>query len=152
MKPTKPEIMRIVVIAFALFMSFILFFVIKVQSDKKYDNELVIEDYYKYEKNLEGQQQKEHNANGLTQKVEIITEGKSVKVSFPEEFDYNRIKGTISLYRPSDQSLDFEFPISLSSSNLLIPEDVLADGRWDIYIDWRYEGIEYFNKKGIIIK
>lgn len=144
--------MRIVVIAFALFMSFILFFVIKVQSDKKYDNELVIEDYYKYEKNLESQQQKEHNANGLTQKVEIITEGKSVKVSFPEEFDYNRIKGTISLYRPSDQSLDFEFPISLSSSNLLIPEDVLADGRWDIYIDWRYEGIEYFNKKGIIIK
>lgn len=144
--------MRIVVIAFALFMSFILFFVIKVQSDKKYDNELVIEDYYKYEKSLEDQQQKEHNANGLTQKVEIITEGKSVKVSFPEEFDYNRIKGTISLYRPSDQSLDFEFPISLSSSNLLIPEDVLADGRWDIYIDWRYEGIEYFNKKGIIIK
>ena len=33
-----------IVIAFALFMSFILFFVFKVQSDSKYDNEL---DVYK---------------------------------------------------------------------------------------------------------
>jgi len=36
-----------IVIAFALFMSFILFFVFKVQSDSKYDNELVTEEYYK---------------------------------------------------------------------------------------------------------
>ena len=38
-----------IVIAFALFMSFILYFVFKVQSDSKYDNELVTEDYYKKE-------------------------------------------------------------------------------------------------------
>src|SRR5690554_5623551 len=144
--------MRIVVAAFALFISFILFFVFKIQSDKKYDNELVINDYYKYEKGLSNQQQKQQNAYDLTDKVEIQAENKSVLISFPSDFDYKKIEGKISLYRPSDQSLDFEIPISLSSSNLLIPEDVLADGRWDIYIDWRYEGIEYFNKKGIIIK
>ena len=41
-----------VVIAFALFMSFILYFVFKVQSDSKYDNELVVEKYYLEEQNL----------------------------------------------------------------------------------------------------
>jgi hypothetical protein len=144
--------MRIVVVAFALFMSFILFFVFKVQSDKKYDNELVINDYYKHEKGLSNQQQKQQNAYDLTHKVEISVENKSVLISFPSDFDYKKIEGKISLYRPSDQSLDFEIPISLSSSNLLIPEDVLAGGRWDIYIDWSYEDTEYFNKKGIIIE
>lgn len=144
--------MRIVVVAFALFMSFILFFVFKVQSDKKYDNELVINDYYKHEKGLSNQQQKQQNAYDLTDKVEIKAENKSVLISFPREFDYKKIEGKISLYRPSDQSLDFEIPISLSSSNLLIPEEILAGGRWDIYIDWSYEDTEYFNKKGIIIE
>lgn len=144
--------MRIVITAFALFMSFILYFVIKVQSDDKYDNQLVIENYYSYEKGLGNQQQKEQNANDLTEKVAIIAKNNSVLISFPSAFDYTKIKGKISLYRPSDQKLDFEIPISLSSSNLLIPEEVLAGGRWDIYIDWSYESTEYFNKKGIIVE
>ena len=38
-----------IVIAFAVFMIFILSFVFKVQSNHKYDNELVVEDYYKKE-------------------------------------------------------------------------------------------------------
>ena len=138
-----------IVIAFALFMSFILFFVFLVQSDKKYDNELVISDYYKYEMSLEGQQQKERNANALATRLEVLKSDQGVTITFPNEFDYTKIKGKISLYRPSDEKLDFEIPISLSSSNLLIPRNVLADGRWDIYIDWKYEDTEYFNKKSI---
>ncbi len=138
-----------IVIAFGLFMAFILYFVFLVQSDKRYDNELVISDYYKYEMSLEGQQQRERNANALDTKVEIINSDTGVSIIFPNEFDYTKIEGKISLYRPSDEKLDFEIPISLSSSNLLIPRNVLADGRWDIYVDWKYEGTEYFNKKSI---
>jgi hypothetical protein len=33
-----------IVVAFVLFMSFIMYFVIKVQSNSKYDNELVVEE------------------------------------------------------------------------------------------------------------
>ncbi len=139
-----------IVIAFVLFMSFILFFVFLVQSDKKYDNELVINDYYKYEMSLEELQQKERNANALATKLEILKSDEGVTIAFPKEFDPTKIEGKISLYRPSDEKQDFEMPISLSSSDLLIPGTVLADGRWDIYIDWKYEDTEYFNKKSII--
>jgi hypothetical protein len=38
-----------IAIAIALFMAFILYFVIKVQSNSKYDNELVVEEYYKHD-------------------------------------------------------------------------------------------------------
>src|SRR5690606_13964030 len=105
--------------------------------------------YYKHEMNLENQQKKERNANALNTKLEINQSDNDVVIVFPIDFDYNKIEGKISLYRPSDEKLDFEIPISLSSSNLLIPRNVLADGRWDIIIDWKYEGTEYFNKKSI---
>lgn len=138
-----------IVIVMAIFMSCILYFVIRVQSDAKYDNQMVLTDYYKYEMSLENEQDKERNANALATKVEINESENGVNISFPDEFDYNRIEGKISLYRPSDEKLDFEIPISLSSSNLLIPRNVLADGRWDISIDWKYEGTEYLNKEKI---
>lgn len=138
-----------IVIVIAIFMSCILYFVIKVQSDAKYDNQLVLTDYYKHEMSLESQQEKEKNANSLITKLDIIQSDNEIIIEFPTDFDYNKIEGKISLYRPSDEKLDFEIPISLSSSNLLIPRNVLADGRWDITVDWRYEGTEYFNKKNI---
>lgn len=138
-------------IAFALFMSFILFFVFLVQSDHKYDNELVIEDYYKYETGLQAQLDKEDNASKLEQKVSFEAGENGITVTFPEGFDYKNITGKVSLYRPSSQKLDFEIPISLSSSNLLIPKSDLAGGRWDIVADWNYNGTGYINKKQLTL-
>jgi nitrogen fixation protein FixH len=137
-----------IVMAFALFMGFILFFVFRVQSDHKYDNELVVEEYYKQERGLEAVLGKEQNAAGLTQKVQIDNSDKQViKITFPDGFDITKIKGKVSLYRPSDQRLDFEIPISLSKPYLLIPKSDLAGGRWDITVDWQYNGRGYLNKE-----
>ena len=138
-----------IVIAFGLFMSFILFFVFKVQSDVKYDNELVTEDYYQKEMEVQGNIEKTNNANALNSKVRIEKVENGIKVFFPEEFDYKNIKGKVSLYRPSNQKLDSEMQISLSSSHLLIPKSNLVGGLWDITIDWEYEGKEYRTKESI---
>lgn len=136
-----------IVIAFGLFMSFILFFVFRVQSDSKYDNELVVEDYYKQERVLESRLEKEHNAAGLEHKLQITDTGKDIKIIFPEGFDYKQISGKVSLYRPSAQKLDFEMPVSLSSPYLLIPKRGLAGGRWDIIVDWKYQDKNYLSKE-----
>ncbi len=58
-----------IVIAFALFITFILYFVFKVQSDSQYDNELVVEEYYKQELKFENQMEKEQNAIDMTDKI-----------------------------------------------------------------------------------
>ncbi|RDI04470.1 FixH family protein [Flavobacterium sp. AG291] len=137
-----------IVIAFALFMSFILFFVFRVQSDSKYDNELVVEDYYKQERILQDVLNKEANAAQLDQKVKIEDTEEGILITFPEDFTPNDIKGKVSLYRPSDQKLDNELQIALSTSNhLLIPKSDLAGGRWDIITDWQYHGKSYLNKQ-----
>jgi hypothetical protein len=138
-----------IVIAIALFMCFILYFVVKVQSDTQYDNEMVTEQYYKKEKLVQGNIESIQNANSLTEKVAIAKTVNGVVVSFPKEFDYSKIKGKVSLYRPSNQKLDFEIPISLSGFDLLIPKNNLVDGLWGISIAWEYEGKSYLNKEEI---
>ena len=135
-----------IVIAFGLFIIFILSFVYKVQSNQKYDNELVTKDYYKQEATVQGDIEKQENANALTNKVTIEKTAEGVKIQFPADFDYSKINGKVSLYRPSSQKLDFEIPISLSSPHLLIPKSNLASGLWDISIDWEYDGVKYLNK------
>jgi len=138
-----------IVVAFALFITFILYFVFKVQSDQQYDHEMVTEDYYKKEMGYQEQLDKSQNAHDLANKVTIEIKSEGLLISFPNNFDYTKIQGKVSLYRPSSQKLDFEIPISLSSSNLLIPKTKLAGGRWDISIDWNYNGKGYLNKQEV---
>ena len=54
------------------------------------------------------------------------------------------------LYRPSNKQFDFEIPISLSDHTLLIPDNRLLDGRWNIIVDWSYNKEEYLYKQNII--
>ncbi len=138
-----------IVIAFSLFMSFILYFVFKVQSNQKYDNELVVEKYYQKEQDFNSNYQKEENAMNLSQQVVVSNENEGVLITFPSNMNYKNINGKVSLYRPSNQKLDFETPISLSSPRLLIPKSNLVSGRWDIAVDFKYEGKSYLSKKVI---
>ena len=138
-------------IAFATFMGFILTFVFLVQSDSKYDNELVVEDYYKYETGLQKKLNKEENAISLADKIQLEQNKNGLRIQFPKTFDFKKITGKVSLYRPSSQKLDFEIPISLSSSDLLIPKSDLADGRWDIIIEWEFNGVGYLDQKELTI-
>ena len=139
-------------IAFATFMGFILFFVFLVQSDSKYDNELVVEDYYKYESGLQKEINKEENAEKLAEKLQFVNDEKGLKIVFPSAFDYKKITGKVSLYRPSNQKLDFEIPISLSSQDLLIPKSQLAGGRWDVIVEWNFNNVGYLNKEQLTIE
>lgn len=138
-----------IVIAFALFITFILYFVFKVQSGSQYDHEMVTEEYYKKEMVFQEQLDKSQRAYDLKEKLAITTSSDGIVIDFPKSFDITKIKGKVFLYRPSNQKLDFEIPISLSSSNLLIPKTSLVDGHWEITIDWEYEGKGYLNKQQI---
>lgn len=132
-----------IVIAIVLFMAFILQYVIKVQTNSAYDNELVTENYYQEEIKVDGVYDREVNSNKVNQAVQLMQVADGLQIVFSDEFDYKDITGTIFLYRPSNQKLDFEIPISLSSSNLLIPNKDLVDGRWNITVDWEHKNKGY---------
>ncbi len=139
-----------IVIAFALFMSFILYFVFKVQGNTKYDNELVVEEYYKHDAHFGDEMDKIQRAADLPQKPTVNTTDKGIEIDFPGSFIPGKIKGKVSLYRPSAKKLDFETP--LSGSQLLIPKSDLAGGQWDLTLSWSYDGKDYLIKKPLYIQ
>ncbi|WP_296682816.1 FixH family protein [Flavobacterium sp.] len=140
-----------IVIAFGLFMAFILYFVIEVQSNSKYDNDLVVEEYYKHDAQFGKEMQRTQNAQNLVEKPKVIVTQEGVLITFPSVFVPKKIKGTVSLYRPSNKKMDFEIPISISEPTLLIPKKSLVGGRWDINMEWQYEGKSYLTKETIYI-
>lgn len=140
-----------IVIAFGLFMTFILYFVFMVQSDSKYDNDLVIEEYYKHDAHFGDEMTRIQNAHDLTQKPAVSITDDGILIIFPDAFIPKNIKGKVSLYRPSNKKLDFEVPISLSSPSLLIPKKSLLGGRWDINMEWEYDAKPYLTKETIYI-
>ncbi len=138
-----------IVLAFIAFISFILFFVVRMNLDDKSNHDLVTEEYYKaeltYQKDLDAQNNSKNTNNNLI--VEKTLEGLLMK--FPENLEFEKVKGKVSLYRPSNKHLDFDFPISLSNSNLLVPDKRLLDGRWDIKVSWSYKDEDFLLKKSI---
>jgi hypothetical protein len=139
-----------IVLAFIGFISFIMYFVINMNTNDKYDHDLVTEDYYKQELEFQNEINKETNAKSLTNNVQWKKTDQGVIIIFPETLKANSITGKVFLYRPSNKQFDFEIPISLSNHNLLIPDKRLLDGRWNIKVDWQYNGTGYLFKKEII--
>lgn len=138
-----------IVIAFVAFISFILFFVVRMSTDYRADHDLVTEDYYKATLEYQEEINAEQNANSNA-KLHVEKTSEGLMLNFPENLSPENIKGTVSLYRPSNKNLDFDVIISLSKPHLLIPDKQLLDGRWNIKVAWEYEGEIYLHKESIV--
>jgi nitrogen fixation protein FixH len=137
-----------IVIAFIVFISFILFFVVRMTTDGRANHDLVTEEYYKAELGFQKEIDAEKNAN-KNAKIFMEKKPEGLLLKFPENLDLKKVKGTVSLYRPSNKHLDFDLPISLSQAHLLIPDKRLLDGRWDIKVLWEYEGENYLHRESL---
>ncbi len=139
-----------IVIAFAAFIAFIMYFVINMSTNKKYDHDLVTEDYYQEELLHQQEIDKEINSKSMSQKVTWIKTNDGIVIRFPEDLDFSQIQGKVFLYRPSNKKLDSEIVISLSNHEMLIPKTQLLDGRWNLKIDWEYQGKAYMLKEQLV--
>ncbi len=139
-----------IVIAFVLFIAFIMYFVINMNVNKKYDHDLVTEDYYEQELLHQQEIDKVDNAKELKENVSWKKTDDGILISFPKNLDYKNITGKVFLYRPSNKKLDSEINISLSDHYLLILKTRLLDGRWNIKVDWKYDGKSYLYRESIV--
>ena len=138
-----------IVIAIVLFMSFITFMVVKMTTNEDYSHDLVVEEYYKKELAFQQEIDAEENLKLLSEKIRGERVEAGWLLEFPKDIKASKIKGTVFLYRPSSKQLDFNFPIELSDSNLLIPDKRLLDGRWNISVAWKYDNKDYLYKESI---
>lgn len=137
-------------IGMILFIGFILFFVIKISTDKTYDYDLVTEEYYKKELVYQQEIDAQENANSLAQNISGTKTKDGWLLRFPDNLDYSKISGTLFLYRPSNKKLDFQEPLQLTGPELLIPDEHLVPGRWNTIVQWSYNGKDYLYKNEIV--
>ena len=138
-----------IVLAFIGFISFIMYFIITMNVDKKYEHDLVTEDYYAEELDYQNDINKLENSKKLSENISYNKTEEGLVIYFPNNLDPVKITGKVFLYRPSNKQLDFDTAISLSKPYLLIPDKRLVDGRWNIKIDWQYNGNSYLFKESI---
>ncbi|OIQ24153.1 FixH family protein [Lacinutrix sp. MedPE-SW] len=139
-----------IVVGMLAFMSFILYLVITMSTNEKYSHDLVTEEYYEKEMLYQREIDAETNTYNLKEKIKNTKTNNGWLLEFPKELEPSKIKGKVFLYRPSNEKLDFNMPLNLTSSNLLIPDNKMLDGRWNITIDWEYDGTKYMYKKQIL--
>ena len=132
-----------IVITLVLFISFILYFVIKMSTDSAYEYDLVRPDYYKHEIEYQQRIDKLNNAKNLTQNITIRQVDSGVFIDYPENFSKEEVEGTIYLYRPSNKKLDVILPIEISQHTQFISNDILIGGRWNIQVEWNISEEEY---------
>ena len=138
-----------IVLAIISFVTFIMYFVVTMITNDAYDHDLVVEEYYKNELTFQNQLDKTINANQLSENIQLQKTPEGIIIKFPEALDFREINGKVFLYRPSNKQLDYEIPLSLSSTQLLVPDNNLLGGRWNIIIDWEYQGEQYYFKEDI---
>lgn len=138
-----------IVIAFVGFISFIVFFVVRMSLDNSANHDLVTEEYYKAELGFQKEIDAENNARDNSVRLKTKKTEEGWVVIFPNSIDFKKITGIVSLYRPSNKQLDFDLDLNLSDAHLLIPDKRLLDGRWDIKVFWQYEGENYLHKESI---
>ena len=136
-----------IVIAIISFMIFILSFVYKSIAVDKYHHELISEDYYKDELHYQEEIDKLNNAKTLESDVELTNSKEGITIEFPKNIDENKIAGTITFLRLSDEKLDFTEGIQLTAHKQLIPSNKIVSGEWIVRIEWQNGDQEYLYKE-----
>lgn len=137
-----------IVIAFALFISFILFFVVKShQQQNKHD--LVSEEYYKDELKYQDEIDQLQNVVDLDEQFSITKNGLGFEIIFPSQFSNDNIDGIITMTRPSNKVLDFEQKIVLENQKIILPKEKLIAGNWKLRIEFTSENVPYLVKKSL---
>lgn len=136
-----------IVIAFVGFISFILYFVIKVSTNDAYEHDLVVEEYYKQELKLNGQIEAEQNVLPFKRDILVEVVSGDLRIKMPQEKVSELAKGTLLMYRPSNKKLDFTLPFQLKNGEMLVPKEKLVGGIWAVIIEWEENNKNYRFKK-----
>lgn len=133
-----------IVVAFVLFMAFIISMVVYVSSKGA---DLVAEDYYMQEVNYQDIIDAKKNSVALNHAVKVQQDAQKVVVFFPKDVPQN-IEGTIHFYHPQHTDKDVVKPITLNEGrNQSINKTHLTKGNYTIKLLWKADNKSYYIEK-----
>lgn len=131
------------VIGMVCFIGFIVVLVYKMTTENDLNHDLVTEEYYQKEMELQDNIYAQQNTANMNVPITGEKTAQGYLLTFPSTYESEKITGTLELYRPSNKQLDFKTPVKVTNSTLLIPKDKLLEGRWNITLNWKYDNENY---------
>ena len=132
------------------FILFALFIGTLVVVSMKQEVSLVSKDYYQDELKHSEKMQRMNNASALVAKPELSFEGNKVKLSFDQ---FSAIEnGKLTVQRPSQAALDFQFEVQSGSA----PSQYFELQQWEqglyrVGFAWSANGSEYYVEKLLVL-
>jgi nitrogen fixation protein FixH len=128
------------------FVFFISLLVTALIASRNQDHNLVSENYYDLD--LQYQQRMEAKNNIAKQPDKItLSQNNNNFVSLTIYEPHQNAKGSIKMYRPSDQTKDLAIPFIIDEMGKIeIPTENLERGRWVLIIDWIENDIPFFKE------
>ncbi len=132
--------------------AFVLFIVITIIFFSLQKNELVEDNYYKKELNYEDHIQSVKRTDALKEKPKITRDGNNIMIYFPMDFRNKELSGYIIFYKPSDESLDFRFPVKTGYELMQsVSLKNITKGFWIIKLAWKSEGRDYYYEEEVYL-
>lgn len=137
----------IAIITGALAMLFLVFKSTQVNFD------MVEKDYYTAELQFDKKKAAQQNTRSLSAPIDIAQEGNYVIIQFPKECIGHDMEGNLLLYRPSNQKMDIEVPLSLDKDGIVMIENSkLNSGKYILKGDWVMNDISYNVEESFFFK
>ena len=122
-----------------------------MSDDKK--TELVTDDYYAKEIQFQKQIDNTKNALVLNTNLSWESSGDSLILGLTGDYDPELVAGELTVYRPSNSSLDFVVPIDLNvDGEQFIPRNKFKAGKYQIQVRWNVENKDCYLEKNIFIQ
>jgi len=106
--------------------------------------DLVTSDYYAKELVYQDKLESIKRNNELTVPVGIYWNSEGIRIEYPADFNPENITGSIQIFRPSDNNLDFTVDVAPGPDRVqIIPGDKLTKGMYRINLDYNYNNLAY---------
>jgi hypothetical protein len=140
---------------FLLYALFVLMTLSMVWYMSRQQVNLVSRDYYRQEIGYQDQIDKMNKVQALGQPpaVEYAPETGYVVVRFPSGHSGSALRGSITMFRPSDSRMDVRLPVQPDTTGVqVIPVTNLAAGLWRVQLDWQKGGEAYYFEQKVMIE
>jgi len=134
-----------------LYLGFVVMILVLVGMSASQKIDLATEHYYEEELIFQDKIDKTKRANKLSEPLTWEVNDEGLNLHYPKILSGKMITGTIKLYCPSNDRNDRSFDINPESNQQFIPASKIPAGRYKLQIDWKNDGITYFNEDVVLI-
>jgi hypothetical protein len=108
-------------------------------------------DYYAKELVFQEQIDKSNRSKALAEPLSWKVETGKLLINYPASFTGKKLGGTITLFKPSNNNSDVNFPVQANAEmKQEIPTGTLGKGMYKLRIDWSADAQTYYNE-GVVV-